>query len=95
MQIILTGLHGDASEQSVELGLALYFQVIQVRLVRDGEPDNPWALVEVANHYGEVWDKCNRLRGIFHRGKRLNFFIPLHQELALEDFLPHERIDIH
>lgn len=95
MQIILTGLHGDVNEESVQRGMALYFHVIHVRLVRDGEPDNPWAVIEVANHYGEVWDKCNRLRGIFHRGKRLNFFIPLHQELSPEEFLPHERIDIH
>ncbi|KQV91336.1 hypothetical protein ASD15_04690 [Massilia sp. Root351] len=94
MQIILTGLHGDASEQSVELGLARFFEVRSVRLVRDGEPDSPWAVVAVADHYGKVWDTCNRLRGIFHRGRRLGFYIPLHQDLGPEDLLPHEQLHL-
>lgn len=94
MQIILTGLHGDASEQSVEQGLARFFEVRNVRLVREGEPDSPWAVVSVADHYGKVWDTCNRLRGIFHRGRRLGFYIPLHQDLGPEDLLPHEQLHL-
>eukprot|EP01034_Spumella_vulgaris_P031106 gene31106-38442_t len=67
-------------------------KVRSVRLVRDGEPDSPWAVVAVADHYGKVWDTCNRLRGIFHRGRRLGFYIPLHQDLGPEDLLPHEQL---
>jgi len=42
--------------------------------------DNPWALVEVTDTYERVWNVCNQLRGVFHRGKALHLSIPLHQD---------------
>jgi hypothetical protein len=44
-----------------------------------------------------VWNVCNQLRGVFHRGKKLHFYIPLHQEDVFHDFHnlePHQRINI-
>ncbi|SHM66606.1 hypothetical protein SAMN05192549_102172 [Duganella sacchari] len=94
MQVILTGLHGDASEDSVAQGLALYFHVKQVSMVRQGDNDSPWALIEVADSYERVWSVCNQLRGVFHRGKAIHLYIPLHQEDVFHDLEPHQRIDI-
>ena len=94
MQVILTGLHGDASEASVEEGLTRFFQVKRVEMVRQGEDDNPWAVIEVADSYEHVWNVCNQLRGVFHRGKALHLYIPLHQEGMWHDLEPHQRIDI-
>lgn len=94
MQIILSGLHGDVSEHSVEEGLAPFFAVKHVKLIREGVEDNPWALVEVGDPYDKVWDVCNRLRGVFHRGKKLGFYIPMHQEESVFPFGQHEHINI-
>ncbi|MYM28369.1 RNA-binding protein [Duganella sp. CY15W] len=94
MQVILTGLHGDACEDSVAQGLALYFHVKQVSMVRQGDNDSPWALIEVADSYERVWSVCNQLRGVFHRGKAIHLYIPLHQEDVFHDLEPHQRIDI-
>lgn len=80
MQLILRGLHGDDSEESVATELALYLNVTRVEMVRQGEDDNPWALVEVSDSYERVWNVCNQLRGVFHRGKALHLSIPLHQD---------------
>lgn len=95
MQIILSGLHGDVTEDGVKHELSRFFHVLAVRLVREGETDSPWALVDVCDPYPHVWNKCNQLRGVFHRGKRLHFYIPMHQEEDAYELLhPHERIDI-
>lgn len=79
MQVILMGLHGDASADSVAHGLAPFFHVRHVQMVTEGTPDSPWALIDLVDSYERVWNVCNQLRGVFHRGKRLHFYIPLHQ----------------
>lgn len=94
MQIILSGLHGDACETSVAEGLAPFLHVRQVSMVRQGIEDNPWALIEVADSYERVWNVCNQLRGVFHRGKAIRLYIPLHQDNVYHDLEPHQRIDI-
>ena len=82
MYFILSGLNADADENRIREGFAPYFSVAGVRLVREGGQDSPWALVEVADSYEKVWAVSNRLRGVYHRGKRLQFYIPAHQPEA-------------
>lgn len=79
MKIVVMGLHGDADEDSVGKLLAPYFSVTKVTMIRDGAKDRPWALAEVKESYYYVWTICRRLTGMFHRGGRLRFYIPLHQ----------------
>ena len=80
MQVILSGLHGDDTEESVREVLKLYFKVVSVTMIRDGINDSPWALVEVPDAYERVWNVCNQLRGVFHRGRPLSLRIPIHQD---------------
>lgn len=94
MQVILMGLNQDACEQSIAEGLAPFFHVTNVKMVRDGEVDNPRALIDVADSYERVWSVCKQLRGVFHRGKPLHFYIPLHQADVYHDLGPHEFIHI-
>lgn len=94
MKVILTGLHDDACPESVSAGLAPFFHVRHVEMVREGGADNPWASIEVDNSYEHVWDVCDRLRGVFHRGKAIHLYIPLHQEHVFHEIAPHERINI-
>ena len=94
MQVILSGLHGDACEDSVSEGLARFFHVKHVTMIRDGISDNPWALIEVADSYERVWQVCNQLRGVFHHGKAIHLYIPLHQEDVFHDLEPHQHINI-
>lgn len=95
MKVILMGLHGDACEDTIAAGLAPFFTVRHVTMVRDGEPDNPWAVIDVDNSYEHVWEVCERLRGLFHRGKQIHLYIPLHQDAVYHEIAPHARIDIH
>ena len=81
MQVILSGLHGDDTEESVKEVLKLYCHVHHVTMIRDGMNDNPWALVEVTDTYERVWNVCNQLRGVYHRGKRLSLRIPLYPDV--------------
>ena len=45
------GLHNDACADNVASGLAPFFQVRKVDMVREGDPESPWAIVEVDNSY--------------------------------------------
>lgn len=91
MQVILSGLHGDASEASVAEGLARFFHVKHVNMIRDGMVDNPWALIEVHDSYEHVWTVCNQLKGVYHRGKPIHLYIPLHQNDVFHDLEPHHQ----
>ena len=88
MQVILRGLNEDACEQSLTGWLSPFFNVQRIKMVRDGAPDSPWALIEVADSYEHVWNACHRLRGVFREGKRLHFYIPLHQTAVYHDPAP-------
>ncbi|SEN84347.1 hypothetical protein SAMN05428959_103387 [Duganella sp. CF517] len=79
MQVILRGLSGDDSEATLADWLSPFFEVQRITMIREGERDSPWALLEVADAHERVWSACQRLRGVFRRGKRLHFYIPLHQ----------------
>jgi len=87
MQVILRGLTEDASESTLADWLSPFFNVQQIKMIRDGERDSPWALIEVADTHERVWSACQRLRGVFRQGKLLHFYIPLHQA-ARYFFLP-------
>lgn len=88
MQVILMGLTEDACESSVTEMLAPFCRVTRVTMVRDGAKDSPWALIDVAESYERMWNICQQFRGVFHRGKRLHFYIPLHQTDVYHDFAP-------
>jgi len=87
MQVIMRGLSGDDCEATLADWLSPFFNVQRIKMIREGERDSPWALIEVADSYERVWNACRRLRGVFRRGKLLHFYIPLHQT-ARYFFLP-------
>ena len=79
MKVILSGMHSDACEAAIIESFAPFFHIRQVEMIREGSPDNPWAVLHIADSYERAWEACNTLRGVFHRGKRLHVYIPLHQ----------------
>ncbi|MBP1202299.1 hypothetical protein JOD97_000313 [Duganella sp. 1411] len=87
MQVILRGLIEDDCESALTSWLSPFFNVRGVTMIRDGDRDSPWALIDVADTPERVWSACQRLRGVFHNGKRLHLYIPLHQP-AHQCFLP-------
>ena len=79
MYFILGGLQADTSKELITEGLKPFFTVTGVELYREGDADRPLARVTVSDSYRHVWETANRLRGIYHRGRALEFFIPAHQ----------------
>lgn len=86
MQVILRGLTEDASELSITEILTPFCQVTRVHMVREGDTDRPWAVVHVTGSYERIWSVCKQLTGISHRGRRLHFYIPLHQSDIYHEF---------
>jgi len=48
----------------------------------------------VHDSYERVWNVCEQLRGVFHRGKRIHLYIPLHQDDVYHDLPAHACIHI-
>ncbi len=94
MHVILMGLHGDADEASITEGMGRYFHVRHVEMIRQGDADSPWALIEVHDSYERVWNVCNQLRGVYHRGKRIHLYIPLHQTDVFHEIPCNESLHI-
>lgn len=86
MQVILRGLTEDACEISVTEILAPFCHVTRVHMVREGDPDRPWAVIHVTGSYERIWRVCKQLTGLAHRGRRLHFYIPLHQSDIYHEF---------
>ncbi|TVT50899.1 MAG: RNA-binding protein [Denitromonas halophila] len=97
MYFILGGLQADTSVELITEGLRPYFHVTGVVLYREGDADDPMAKVSVSDSYMRVWETANRLRGIYHRGRALTFYIPAHQHFdhLFEDDTTDPREAIH
>jgi len=94
MKVILSGLHSNACKAVIIESFAPFFHIRQVKMIREGSPDKPWAVLHIADSYERAWEACNTLGGVFHRGKRLHMYIPLHQPDIYHEFAPHQRVDI-
>jgi hypothetical protein len=97
MYFILGGLQADTSVELITEGLRPYFHVTGVVLYCEGDADHPMAKVSVSDSYMRVWETANRLRGIYHRGRALTFYIPAHQHFdhLFEDDTTDPREAIH
>ena len=51
MKVILSGLHADACESTIIDSFTPYFHITQVDMIREGSPDSPWAVLQIADSY--------------------------------------------
>ena len=90
MIFILSGLPVDTCEESIQKGLARYFEIEHIQLDLTTTPNAPFATITVSDSYEHVWEIVNRLSGIFHKGRRLNLHIPTYQPIGISQLFKQE-----
>ena len=72
MKFLLSGLPGDAEESSVAEAMAKLGPVTQVTLVREGDPDSPWAIVEMEVTHERALAIKEQVNNIRYKGQTIS-----------------------
>lgn len=70
-KFLIMGLGADSTEESIRTWLSRFGQVERVEIVRDGNPDDPVALVEMSIGDGAAAYLLSQLTDSWHEGKRV------------------------
>lgn len=76
--IALWNLPVETSEARIRAALAAYAPIRSVRIERQGDPDNPMALLEVELDSIDAGKLVFRLDGLWHEGKFLRAHLLQH-----------------
>ncbi len=80
MKLYLSGLQPDVCEQELRELLSPSFNIQGLEICSKDTPEHPYALVEVADSYEQVWRAKNRLTGRYHRGATLRMHVVTYQQ---------------
>lgn len=79
MQVLIRGLHRDITEQQLRDKLSPYAPVRSVELVRDGDPERPWAWVNLDVDPFTAWRLLRQFDRQYFAGAMMRWYIPAHQ----------------
>ena len=66
MKILLTGLQPGFDLETLKGRMAKFGPVTEVKAVEDGDPERPWAIVDMAVGTAEATEIARRIDGIYH-----------------------------
>jgi hypothetical protein len=78
MRIMIGNLPADATEEGVAESLGLVAPVGRVTMVREPDPANPLAIVQIALSREDADALARRIEGRIYKGKPLTAWVPLH-----------------
>ena len=71
MKIVISGLQPDVDPELLRERMEHFGPVVSLEIIRDGNPDQPWALLEMALAAGEMSEVARRINGIFHIDRKI------------------------
>lgn len=77
-KILLTGLNPDVTAEKLGEALSHFGEVVDVEIVRDGDPDTPIAIVQMNINDQQAYNITTRITDIWHAGQRVNARLILH-----------------
>lgn len=77
-RLLLSGVPADISEESIRTMLARFGQAKEILIVKDGDPGQPVAIVEIDLSDTEAFDLASRITDIWHDGRRVNIWTLRH-----------------
>jgi len=79
VHILIRGLHRDVTEAMLTDKLSPHARVNSVEIVRDGDPDHPWAWVDLAVDPFTAWRLLRQFDRQYFAGGRMRWYIPAYQ----------------
>ncbi|KAF7963914.1 molybdenum cofactor biosynthesis protein MoaA [Cupriavidus sp. UYMMa02A] len=79
MKVLVRGLRPGVDAATLCAALRPYADVRAVELVRDGDPERPWAWVDIAAGALTVWKLVARLDGRYIAGCHLRWHVPAYR----------------
>ncbi len=76
MNVLIRGLRAGVDAATLRRALAAYVPVRGVQLLSEGDPDHPWALVDIAADAFTVWKLVARLDGRYIAGCHTRWHVP-------------------
>lgn len=80
MQILIRGLRRNVTEAMLRDLLAQHVAVNSVEIIREGDPERPWAWVDLAVDRFMAWSLLRQMDRHVFAGGRMHWYIPVHQE---------------
>lgn len=78
MKILLTGLQRDFDPDALRDRMTKFGHVINVLAVRDGDPEQPWAIVDMALDVASATEVARRIDGIYYIDRFIHARVMLH-----------------
>jgi hypothetical protein len=78
MKILLTGLQPDFDLVALRERMCHFGPVVDIQVVRDGDPQQPWAVVEMALGVAEATEVARRIDGIHYVDRFIRARVMLH-----------------
>ena len=78
MKILLSGLQRDFDVETLRDRMSKFGHVIDIQVVRDGDPEQPWAVVEMALNVAEGTEVARRIDGIYHIDRFIHARVIVH-----------------
>lgn len=78
MKILLTGLQPDFDPDALRDRMSKFGPVAGVQAVRDGDPEHPWAIVDMAMDVGSATEVARRMDGIYYIDRFIHARVMLH-----------------
>jgi len=68
-KFLITGIGADSTEESIRSWLCRFGPIKHVEIIRDGNPNNPAALLEMSIGDGAAGYLLSHLTGYWHEGR--------------------------
>ncbi|CAG2149286.1 RNA-binding protein [Cupriavidus numazuensis] len=79
MKVLVRGLRPGVDAATLRKALKPYAEVRAVEFVREGDPNRPWAWVDIAAGALAVWKLVHRLDGRYIAGCHLRWYVPAYR----------------
>lgn len=79
MKVLVRGLKAGLDAATLRAALKRYADVRSVEFVREGDPERPWAWVEIAAGALSVWKLVARLDGRYIAGCHTRWYVPAYR----------------
>jgi hypothetical protein len=79
MQVLIRGLHRDVTADMLREKLKIYAPVNSIDIMREGDPDHPWAWVDLDIDAFTAWRLLRQLDKQYFAGSIMRWYIPAHQ----------------